>query len=388
MPNFFGRPRAGFAPPSTANLGGTDGAAAALPDGRQRSAGRSARASSTIRARASIDVVARDQQHGGRATSCSAPVANTGFNIARGAFVNTHADDAPRTIFADGGTDGTQPQPTGAFPNLLQSIVLLRQPRLRAQRRRLARAAAAPQRQRAEPASRCSTLGSGQEIADQTFNLNRGINFDLPAGLLDAQMRDNTERLFPSVPVDIDCSEATNACWVVSQGSDFIVRMTFDANGKPTINAPTAAGTVRGQPGDAHLHHRSGRTRVTPAATRAASRSARTARTATSSARRRATSSSRTWSPTASCSASARPICRRRRRPRAIRRGKIDFFTSRPFWSDRGWGGCCVVPPRRPHRHRHLVVRGRPAPDDLARRHLQQARRQRPSRPQLEPGAR
>ena len=59
--------------------------------------------------------------------------------------------------------------------------------------------------------------------------MNRGINFDLPAGLLDAQVRDNTDRMFPSVPVDIDCSTATGACWVVSQGSDFIVRMDFDA---------------------------------------------------------------------------------------------------------------------------------------------------------------
>ena len=37
-----------------------------------------------------------------------APMADTGFNFARGAFVNTHAGDAPRTIFADGGTDGTR----------------------------------------------------------------------------------------------------------------------------------------------------------------------------------------------------------------------------------------------------------------------------------------
>src|SRR5262249_56021639 len=52
------------------------------------------------------------------------PMADTGFNFARGAFVNTTPGNAPRTIFADGATDGTQAQPTGAFPNLLQSIVL------------------------------------------------------------------------------------------------------------------------------------------------------------------------------------------------------------------------------------------------------------------------
>ena len=41
------------------------------------------------------------------------------------------------------------------------------------------------------------------------------------------------------------------------------------------------------------------------------------------------------------CSAPAPPSCRP---PAAstetVRRGKIDFFTSRPPWSDRGWGGC------------------------------------------------
>jgi hypothetical protein len=53
-----------------------------------------------------------------------APMADTGFNFARGPFVNTTPGDAPRTIFADGGTDGTQAQPTGAFPNMLQSIAI------------------------------------------------------------------------------------------------------------------------------------------------------------------------------------------------------------------------------------------------------------------------
>src|SRR5262249_60295240 len=53
-----------------------------------------------------------------------APMADTGFNFPRGAFVNTTPGDGPRTIFADGATDGTQAQPTGAFPNLLPSIAL------------------------------------------------------------------------------------------------------------------------------------------------------------------------------------------------------------------------------------------------------------------------
>ena len=53
-------------------------------------------------------------------------------------------------------------------------------------------------------------------------------------------MRDN-ERLFPSAPVNIACSNTTGVCWVVSQGSDFVVRMSV-SGGTPTINAPTMAG--------------------------------------------------------------------------------------------------------------------------------------------------
>ena len=52
-------------------------------------------------------------------------------------------------------------------------------------------------------------------------------------------------------------------------------------------------------------------------------------------------------------------------------------------------GRLLVVPPGRPHRQRDLVVRGRPAPDDLARRHVQQHRRPaRPAPAQLDAGAR
>ena len=29
----------------------------------------------------------------------------------------------------------------------------------------------------------------------------------------------------------------------------------------------------------------------------------------------------------------------------SILRGKIDFFTSRPFWSDRGWANCAACHP-------------------------------------------
>src|SRR5262245_56608923 len=245
VPNFFARPRAGFVSPSTADLGGTGGAAAAFPAGARGQAVIGEGIFDDSR-EAVIDVVSAATRSV-VAHVVLGPIADTGFNFPRGAFVNTTAGDAPRTIFADGGTDGTQAQPTGAFPNLLQSIALF------GGRGLVPNSAASP-----EPPLRFNLnvqslvsvfdTGSNSELVDQTFNMNRGINFDLPPGLLDAQIRDNTDRLFPSVPVDIDCSDATGRCWVVSQGSDFIVRMDFDTAGKPTINAPTAPGPFAQSP--------------------------------------------------------------------------------------------------------------------------------------------
>jgi YVTN family beta-propeller protein len=336
VPNFFARPREGFVPPSTANLGGTDGPGQALPTGAtgQPVIGEGIFDDSR---EAVVDVVSTATytvvDH-----VVLAPMADTGFNFVRGAFVNTTPGNAPRTIFADGGTDGTQAQPTGAFPNLLQSIVIFDG------RGFVPNSAASP-----EPPLRFNLnvqslvsvfdVGTNQEIANQTFNMNRGINFDLPAGLLDAQIRDNTQRMFPSAPVDIDCSEATHTCWVVSQGSDFIVRMDFDGTGKPTINAPTAPGPFAVSPvvriftidpANATSSGRNPRGIVLNAAgTRAyvdcpTTRDVIVADLAGNTVMQRVRSSDLPTDPL----------------DQSILRGKIDFFTSRPFWSDRGWGGC------------------------------------------------
>jgi YVTN family beta-propeller protein len=338
--NFFGRPRAGFTPPSTDNLGGTM-AGGDFPTGAKGKAVIGEGIFDDSR-EGVVDVI--------DATSNAVvghivlgPLANTGFNIARGPFVNTTPDDVPRTIFADGATDGTQPQPTGAYPNMLQSIVLF------GNRGFVPNAAASPEpplRLNGNVQSLLSVFdtGSGQEIADQTFNLNKGINFDLPAALLDAQVRDNTERLFPSVPVDIDCSEATNACWVVSQGSDFIVRMTFDANGKPTINAPTAAGPFAVSPV----------TRIFTIDPANATSSGRNPRgIAISEDGLHGYVVCPTTRDVIVADLGANSVIQRVRSADlptqaadlSILRGKIDFFTSRPFWSDRGWGGCASCHP-------------------------------------------
>jgi YVTN family beta-propeller protein len=339
--NFFARPRAGFVPPSTANLGGAAGPAAAFPLG---AAGQPVIGEGIFddSREAVIDVVSLSNDEVIDRVVLGA-VADTGFNFPRGAFVNTTPTDAPRTVFADGGTDGTVAQPTGAFPNMLQSLVLFRD------RGFVPNNAASP-----EPPLRFNlnvqsllsvfNVDTNQEIADQTFNLNRGINFDLPAGLLEAQVRDNTERMFPSVPVDIDCSERTNRCWIVSQGSDFIVRMDFDASGKPTINAPTAPGpfavspvvriftidpanpTASGRnPRGIVLNKKGTRGYVVCPTTR----DVIVADLVDNTVLQRIRSSALPTNPL----------------EQSVLRGKIDFFTSRPFWSDRGWGNCASCHP-------------------------------------------
>ena len=337
VPSFFARPRAGFTPPSSANLGGAAGAGAAFPAGAngQPIVGEGIFDDSR---EAVVDVVST-QTNQVVDQVVLAPMANTGFNFPRGTFVNTPGTaDAPRTIFADGATDGTVAQATGAFPNLLQSIVIF------GNRGFVPSSGASP-----EPPLRFNInvqslvsvfdVATNNEIVDQTFNLNRGINFDVPPGLLEAQVRDNTERLFPSAPVDIDCSDATGRCWVVSQGSDFIVRMDFDAMGKPTINAPTAAGpfpvspvvrifTI--DPANATSSGRNPRGIVLSAdGTRGyvncpTTRDVVVADLVGNSVLQRVRSANLPTEPL----------------EQSLLRGKIDFFTSRPFWSDRGWGGC------------------------------------------------
>jgi YVTN family beta-propeller protein len=337
VPNYFARPRTGFTPPSSAGLGGMAGAGSAFPAGAngQPVVGEGIFDDSR---EGVIDVI-RTQDNAVVDHVVLAPVADTGFKVARGAFVNTVGNDAPRTIFADGATDGTVAQNTGAFPNLLQSIVLFDG------RGFVPNSAASP-----EPPLRLNVnvqslvsvfdVGSRNEIADQTFNLNRGINFDVPPGLLEAQTRDNTDRLFPSAPVDIDCSEATGKCWVVSQGSDFIVRMDFDATTKhPTINAPTAAGSFTVSPvvriftidpANATSSGRNPRGIALSAdgthgyVTCPTTRDVIVADLVGNTVQQRVRSSEL---PTDATKLS-------------ILHGKIDFFTSRPFWSDRGWGGC------------------------------------------------
>jgi YVTN family beta-propeller protein len=339
VPSFFARPRAGFTPPSSANLGGT--AAAPFPVGStgQPVVGEGIFDDSR---EGTVDVVSTDTWTV-VGTVVLGPLADTGFNFARGAFVSAVANDTPRSIFADGATDPMAAIPTGAFPNQLESIAIFDG------RGFVPNSAASP-----EPPLRFNLnvqslvsvfdVATNQEIAAQTFNMNRGINFDVPAGLLEAQNRDNTDRLFPSMPVDIDCSEATGKCWVVSQGSDFIVRMDFDGTGKPTINAPAAAGPFATSPVVRILT-------IDPMNATSSGRNPRGI--ALNVDGTRGYVSCPTTRDVIVADLVGNTVLQRVRSAElptdllelSVLRGKIDFFTARPFWSDRGWGGCASCHP-------------------------------------------
>ena len=334
VPSFFARPREGFTPPSSAGLGGT--AAAPFPAGStgQPVVGEGIFDDSR---EGTVDVVSTDTWQV-VSTVVLAPLADTGFNFARGAFVSAVANDTPRTIFADGATDPMAAIPAGAFPNLLQSIAIFDG------RGFVPNSGASP-----EPPLRFNLnvqslvsvfdVATNQELTAQTFNMNRGINFDVPAGLLEAQVRDNTDRLFPSAPVDIDCSEATGKCWVVSQGSAFIVRMDFDGTGKPTINAPTAAGPFATSPVVRILT-------IDPMNATSSGRNPRGI--ALNVDGTRGYVSCPTTRDVIVADLVGNTVLQRVRSAElptdllelSVLRGKIDFFTARPFWSDRGWGGC------------------------------------------------
>jgi len=66
----------------------------------------------------------------------------------------------------------------------------------------------------------------------QSINLNRGINFE-PAG---------PNKLFIGMPWYAAFAHNSNVGYVVASAANILVKVTLDANGTPTINAPTQAG--------------------------------------------------------------------------------------------------------------------------------------------------
>src|SRR4030095_200045 len=118
--------------------------------------------------------------------------------------------------------------PTAAFPNLLQSIVV------RGDRAYVPNVGSSPNgpfRFNVNVQALLSVFdtGTGEETA-QTVNLNRGIQFEPPG-----------RRLFVTTTLAIAFKHATDEGFMVAAGVDRLVRVVFDSNGKPTINAPTNA---------------------------------------------------------------------------------------------------------------------------------------------------
>ncbi len=70
-----------------------------------------------------------------------------------------------------------------------------------------------------------------QEALDESFNMNKGVNFEAVG-----------KKLFITNPVAMAFKHVGFEGFVLSRATDRLVRVVQDANGKPTINAPTQAG--------------------------------------------------------------------------------------------------------------------------------------------------
>jgi YVTN family beta-propeller protein len=120
---------------------------------------------------------------------------------------------------------------TLAFPNLLESIVV------RGNRAYLPNTASSPNgpvkfNVNMQAFVSVIDIGADQEVADETFNMNKGVNFEAVG-----------KKLFPTNPAAIAFKHAGPfEGFVLSRATDRLVRMTLDGRGKPTINAPLNAG--------------------------------------------------------------------------------------------------------------------------------------------------
>ncbi len=125
--------------------------------------------------------------------------------------------------------------PTGAFPNSLNSIAI------KGNRAYLPNNAASPDGPQRFNVNVQGFLNVIDTVADveaqvggqlQTINMNRGINLEPPSA----------KKLFMAMPWHIAFEPNSNVGWMVSMGSNILVKVVLDANGTPTINAPKQAG--------------------------------------------------------------------------------------------------------------------------------------------------
>jgi len=144
------------------------------------------------------------------------PLANVGFN----SNGNTLAGIAPGANFD---------QPTGAFPNQLNSIVI------KGDHAYLPNTAASPNgpvRFNVNVQSFLSVIDLATDTEGATINMNKGINLEAAS----------PTRVFLAVPWAAAFAHGSNTGYVVASASNLIVKVDLDANGAPTIHAPAAAG--------------------------------------------------------------------------------------------------------------------------------------------------
>ncbi|MBX3604424.1 MAG: beta-propeller fold lactonase family protein [Piscinibacter sp.] len=156
------------------------------------------------------------------------PMANTGFQSDGSALK---------------GIPNTQKVVTGAFPNMLQAIAI------KGTRAYLPNTCASPDgpvRFNVNMQSCLSVLDTTTDAegqangASQSINMNRGVQFEA------ADEAVFTQRLFHAVPWAVAFKHGADEGYAVSLASNVLVKVSLDAEGTPTINAPAGAGQPSG----------------------------------------------------------------------------------------------------------------------------------------------
>ncbi len=152
------------------------------------------------------------------------PMADTGFRSNGSALDRIAAANPPAFTFT-----------TGAFPNQLNAIAI------KGDRAYVPNTAASPNgpvRFNVNVQAFFSVIDTDEDVegtangAVQTINMNLGVNFEA-AG---------PSKVFFAVPWHVAFEHDSNTGWVVSASSNLIVKVDLDAEGTPTIHAPTAPG--------------------------------------------------------------------------------------------------------------------------------------------------
>lgn len=160
------------------------------------------------------------------------PVADVGFK-SKGSSLNCKLKGATDPTCTTNAADGSFT--TGAFPNSLNSIVIKNG---RAYLPNNAASPDGPVRFNVNVQSFLNVINTATDKegvvggAPQTINMNRGINFE-PA---------SENKLFIGMPWHMAFEHKSNEGYVVASAANILVKVTLDADGTPTINAPAAAG--------------------------------------------------------------------------------------------------------------------------------------------------